>query len=56
MCSYNSDEKQYANELKRWENMRGIGVKKGVTGIGDMFGSVLRDSKHMFKKKNLVSG
>jgi len=28
------DEKQYTNELERWENMRGIGVKKGVTGIG----------------------
>ena len=34
MCSYNLDEKQYTNELKRWENMRGIGVKKGVMGIG----------------------
>jgi len=31
--SYNLDEKQYANELKRWENMRGIGVKEGVMGI-----------------------
>ena len=43
--------------------MRGIGVKEGVMGIegtgkllNSMFGSVLRDSKHMFKKKNLIPG